>query len=245
MRVLNREGSAQFREWILSLGDSEDTSIPLGILSDSDFSYEIPNSPEPPQLEFPTKYELAEALSPFVKELRGLQIAPESWPGIWNALALTYFDLICPKKSDSLAPNRIEHYIFDETHSQSTSLGYRHRIFGPLTLFETNSEAVHPFFQQEPSVLGQYEESLGSRQEIAGNPTALEVVRRLYKKLGTGYTSKKQYPDFKSTKVPSPGSIERFCTLWQQLKRTYDLEGISTDAFLELLPEEFDEWLAK
>ncbi|HCE45490.1 MAG TPA: hypothetical protein DET40_18270 [Lentisphaeria bacterium] len=246
MRALLRIGQTEFENWIISLGDNPSSSIPNYLLSSDEFSYEIIGSPNISDINFPKKYELSEYLLPKIIELENLSINHESWSGIWDSLALFYFKSICPVDEDGKwLPNRIEHYIYSSDYRYR----HRHRIYGPLTLYRSAKEHVRPFFQKEPYVLGEYEEQIGSRQEIAGNPTALQVIKNLYIKNGaddilSGYTSSKKYRGI-NKKLPAPGTIRRFYTIYPQLSRTYDLPGISCDGFIKLLPKEFSEWLKK
>ena len=124
-----------------------------------------------------------------------------------------------------------------------------HRVYGPVTLYRHGQDNVLPFFQTRPSIHGDFEEQIGSLQEFAGNPVALQVVRSLYVKNGTsshipGYGNRKKYEGFKKP-LPVPGSLRRFTAVSQQLRRTYDLTGISHDGYLEILPDEFQLWLDK
>jgi hypothetical protein len=98
-----------------------------------------------------------------------------------------------------------------------------------------------------PSIHGDFEEQIGSRQEIAGNGILLEILNKLYvnrndQTLIRGYTSSRKYDGFKN-KLPAPGSLRRFTIICEQLKRTYDLGGIERGGMLQLLPSEFQIWL--
>lgn len=250
MRALLREGQHEYRQWVLSLGEDPRSPVPVGLLSHCDLSYAIPKASALVPAAYVTKHELASALLTKVEELEALKLGFDCWPGIWDALALAHFESICPRKpTGEWAPNRVEHYVYDLTHTKSGSLAYRHRIYGPVTLYRVGRESVKPFFQMSPCVLGDYEESIGSRQEIAGNAVALKVLKSLYAKndgtgLLTGFTGTRRYPGF-NRKLATPGSIRRFASMWKQLKRTYDLAGISCDGLLGLLPAEFHGWLAR
>ena len=72
-----------------------------------------------------------------------------------------------------------------------------------------------------------------------------EIVRKLYvRKDGSiaAFTGKKTFSG-SSKKWDQPGGIRRIPKVCRQLRRTYDLLGISTSNLLELLPEEFHNWL--
>jgi hypothetical protein len=252
MRILLTEGQREYSNWVQALRQSPGLSLPCGLLSDNGYSYEVEGVQDPARGSFATKYELAKALLPKIEQLESVPLRYDAWPAVWDSLALLYFESICPRKTNGeWKPNRSEHYVFDVTHDKSANLQYRHRIYGPITLFRKGGEATRPFFLGPASEHGEYEEQAGSNQEIAGNPVALQMLRRLYvgchsDKVLVGYQNRKRYPRFRDNrKVPVPGSLRRFTTVWQQLKRTYDLSGISCDALQALLPGEFRDWLEK
>lgn len=244
MKALTNSGRKAFREWVASLPVTPDARLPLELLDNNTMSYGIPWSGDLPDQQFENKFEFAESLMPHVLKIESLGIDHGCWPGVWDAMALRYFDSICPKdKLGNWTPNRSEHYVYDAYWR----VRHRHRIYGPVTLFRVGGESVRPFFQTKPSVLGEFEEQIGSRQELAGNTTALEVLKRLYVKNGDtsllgGYTSSKKYVGFKS-KLPTPGSLRRFAPICEQFSRTYDLAGIASNGFVALLPGEFRDWL--
>jgi hypothetical protein len=244
MKALTKEGCGRFREWILSLGGAPGSLPPTELLDDRDSSYLVLGSNEIAPRLYAHKFDLAEALLPHIEQLKSLGLSHDTWPEVWNGLALRHFDSICPQTPEGLwKPNRIEHYIYDPSYT----VRHRHRIYGPVTLLQAGGTHIRPFFKTAPSVLGDFEEQVGSRQELAGNPTALRVLAALYVENGTdklisGYTNRKSYKGFKA-KLPLPGSLRRFTAIYDQLKRTYDLAGISFEGFVEVLPAEFREWL--
>ena len=244
MRALNQDGRVLFRKWVLNIGEHAAGAPPREILDDPNLSYRVLGSSDVSPSVFDKKCELAESLLPHIETLEGLGLARDSWPDIWDALALHHFDSICPKSSEGLwQPHRVEHYIYDASYT----VRHRHRIYGPVTLWRAGRPHIRPFFNVAPSVLGDFEEQVGSRQELAGNSTALKVLATLYVKKGgesliSGYTNRKSFKGFKR-KLPIPGSLRRFTAIYDQLKRTYDLSGISFEGFLDVLPKEFNEWI--
>lgn len=244
MRALTQDGIDMFRDWVLALAENPHAKIPSELLTDTHCSYQVVKSRELPAEIFEKKVQLAETLLPHVEELEGLGLSGDAWPGIWDAMSIFYFESICPKSTDGgWKPNRAEHYVYDPGYT----VRHRHRIYGPITLFRHGRDNIRPFFAQAPSTLGDFEEQVGSRQELAGNAVALEVLKALYIKNGknsilSGYTNRKKFDGFKK-KLPVPGSLRRFTVIYDQLKRTYDLAGITFDGFVELLPVEFQEWL--
>lgn len=246
MRVLRKEGREQFRIWVENLPEHPTEAPPLHFLIDEVFSHGIPGTSEIEPAVYSSKYELAKVMLPHVLEIEAQEVSHECWPGIWDAISLSLFESICPRTPAGVwNPNRIEHYVYDADYK----VRHRHRIYGPVTMFRSGGDWTKPFFAGRPCVHGEYEEQIGSRQELAGNITALRVVHALYvdesgENTITGYTSTRKYNGFKK-KLPAPGSLRRFTAISDQLKRTYDLVGISYDGFVALLPVEFQKWLDK
>jgi hypothetical protein len=244
MRALKRKGREEFRDWLLRIEEHPDCSAPIDLLLDEATSFGIPGSSDVVATFFSTKFELAKTILPHVEEVESLGVNHDCWPGIWDGLALLFFESICPRNADGLwNPNRREHYIYDP----GFQVRHRHRIYGPVTLFRAGRESLKPFFQGKPCIHGDFEEQIGALQEFAGNPVALQVLRALYAINGAeqhipGYGNRRKFKGFKKL-LPVPGSLRRFTTVSQQLKRTYDLAGITFDGYLDLLPSEFSEWL--
>jgi len=246
MRALNKDGMAMFKEWIISLNDDPSAEMLRYLLEDDLYSYGIPGSRVLEKRIFLTKYDLAETLFSVVSSLEGLRVNHDSWPGIWTALALFYFESVCRKNDAGWNPNSASYYVYGE-HTGNKPKFYEHRIYGPITLYRTAPEHVRPFFDKtKASVMGQYEMSIGASNELAQNPSILEVLKKLYAKNESdtkrGYTSAKKMKG-SSKKWDVPGGIRRIPKVCKQLRRTYDLPGVSSDNLLALLPEEFHDWL--
>jgi hypothetical protein len=245
MRVLRNSGREMFRNWVLQLADNPSDSPPIHLLSDEETSFGIPDSSELAPNIYTTKYDMAAALLPHVEEIEALEVSHECWPGIWDAMALHFFESICIRNADGQwQPRRIERYVYDPAYT----VRHRHLVYGPVTLYRTGRAELGPFFKvTKPHILSDFEEQVGSRNELAGNPVALQVIKTLYvendgDKIIPGYTNRTKFPGFKR-KLPAPGTLRRFTAINDQLKRTYDLAGISYEGFLELLPDEFTKWL--
>lgn len=243
IKILSREGLRLYADAVKNLRDFPSSTMPVDLLNDADTSIQLPIQSELPELENPLKYELAEALIPIIDEIRATELDEELWPCVWDGLALHYFSEICPRTDSGLwRPNKSEHYCFDDDFRKR----HRHRINGPVTLMRNGGEVLRGIMSTAPSTLGDFEEQVGSRQELSGNPIVLRVLSLLYTdstsgKPKRGYTTTRKYPRHKR-KLPSPGTLRRFVAVHLQYSRTFDLFGISSEALTELLPTEFDRW---
>lgn len=246
MKILNQLGRTQFKAWVISLEQNPSSQPPVSLLDDLASSVSINIEIMLPPGPFTDKYDFAVAMLDIAKAIEATEVDYEFWPSIWDSLALHYFSEVCPKtRSGDWDPNKHHHYCYDPDYK----VRHRHRIYGPLTLVRNGGDAVAPFFHVSPSTLGDFEEQVGSRQELAGNLTALRVIRSFFANPeGTsqkrGFVSRKVYEGFKK-KLPTPGNLLRFTTVCKQLRRTYDLAGVSEEGFLDVLPPEFTKGLKR
>lgn len=244
MKALTEEGRSKYREWVESMADHLASSPPAYLLDSDETSFSIPNTPPIERGQYSTKSDFAEAMYRYVKAAEDARIDHNRWPGIWDALALQHFDMICPQKpGGEWKPRDSVHYVFTPNYK----VRHRHRVYGPVTIYRAHPDSVRPFFQCKPSVLGEYEEQIGSSQELAGSAVVLQVLCRLYAKKGgglkRGYTSRVKFKGF-DDKLAAAGSLRRFVPICAQLRRTYDLTSIGVEPFIALLPAEFKEWLS-
>ena len=243
MKALTATGRAKYREWVEGLAAQPASPVPDNIIYDDELSFSIPETPEIVPKVYLSKYEFAAEMYRYVKAAEDAKVDHNCWPGIWDALALIHFQVICPQRGNGAwQPKDRVHYIYTPNYK----VRHRHRVYGPVTLYRTHSEGVRPFFQGKPSVLGEYEEQIGSSQELAGSAVVLQVLKRLYAIDGggkRGYTSLKRFKGYEE-KLPAPGSLRRFVQICKQLRRTYDLASIDVEPFISLLPAEFKSWLS-
>ena len=244
MRALTEEGRSKYKEWVEGISDQPALTPPWHLLESDEASFSIPHTPGVERKVYSTKYEFAEAMYFHVKAAEDARVDHNRWPGIWDALALLHFDSICPYKSgEGWRPKDSVHYVYTPNYK----VRHRHRVYGAVTLYRANPESVRQFFKCKQSVIGEYEEQIGSSQELAGSAVILQVLYALYAKKGgglkKGYTSRVKFKGFEN-KLAAGGSLRRFVTICAQLRRTYDLTAIGVEPFIKLLPAEFKEWLS-
>jgi hypothetical protein len=246
MRALNEAGREKFATWIRELSSAESGDPPQTILEDNRFSFTIPGTGEIQWNVFESKFEMAQYLMPFIEAAERQNLSAENWAGIYDALSLLFFDSLCSRNKDGSWVVKMPYfYVYDSSYR----VRHRHRIYGPITLYRNGGDAIKPFLGSSPDILGDFEEQIGSNNELAGNPNVLRVLNSLYVSQATGktipgYTSRKKFEGFQK-ELPIPGSLRRFTAICKQLSRTYDLAGVSLEGFVSLLPKEFSDWLEK
>lgn len=98
MKALTEEGRSKYREWVESIAAHLASSPPVYLLDSDETSFSIPNTPPVERGQYLTKSDFAEAMYRYVKAAEDARIDHDRWPGIWDALALQHFDMICPQK---------------------------------------------------------------------------------------------------------------------------------------------------
>lgn len=234
LRALNEEGRRQYREWLEKLRDSPALPVPSALLNDPACSFAPVLGLRVPQGPFKTKLELAAALLPLIEQVEGTRLPEERWPGVWDGLALAYFDEICPANAGGNRNAKgLERYMFTDDYRKV----YRHRIYGPAVFLRSSPSSAALFLSGTPDTLSDQEEQIGSRLELVVNPAMLETLFTLYWDTGRIRPKRGWAPN-----SPKAGTLRRFIAVMAQLSRTYDLFGCSSEGILRLLPQEFDQW---
>jgi hypothetical protein len=236
LRILNQEGRGRWRQWIEDLRRDPKLDVPMGLLSDEETSLSAPITVFVPVGPFGTKFEMARQLLPAILALETSRLPDSLWPGVWDWLALRYFEEICPALEGARKARAVERYCFAGDYRKN----HRHRVLGPVAFYRVGLGAAELFLSSEPKTLSDQEEQIGSRQEIAASRALLQAMALLYWK-----SSEKRPLRGWAPNSPKPGSLRRFVALVGQLSRTYDLQATQPEAILGLLPKEFHPWRDK
>lgn len=156
--------------------------------------------------------------------------------GLWDALALHWFDRLAPAQAGGKRVLRKEyHYLLSPDYRHY----YRHLVRSPWQLVRMHGQAakfvlIAPRESNHPlSIHGEILEQIGGRQQVLGSRSIMTAANRLY------LDPKKGRP---RTGVAgnSRGSARRFGLVLRQLDLTYDPAAMKDDAFSAILPAEFD-----
>ena len=184
----------------------------------------------------PSKKELAKTVADAFQDAGYLDLPLEPTSrniGIWAWLASANFAAVRGRPS----PGSVELYVLQRDNFRNR--WYRHRIAGPTRIYW--------LFRDDPSdanlllsgVAYQHSddmEQFASRSYTALNRPVLAAANRLYFNQ-RGYRRKPGRQDREK-----PGTIRHYISVIQQLDLTYDLQAMSPDQILDLLPPEFDRW---
>lgn len=249
MRILNDLGRKYYSNWCINLYENK-TNNPSGeqppsnILNSEDYSFELKDVPDIQFKEFKYSFELSEYVyNHYNNFIAPLKLPPENWGNLMDTYSLIFFELICEKKDAVWVPRKEHFYIYTKKN-QRGYITHRHRIFGPFIIYSVSKNAARKILGSKPPYqLGDIEENIGCDNHKVTNKALLDIIAKLY------FTSDgKQIPGImkkiKKTKWEMPGNLKRFKSFYNQFNRTYDLLDMSEEAFLQLLPSEFDDWLS-
>ena len=154
--------------------------------------------------------------------------------GLWTWLTAFYFESICPVKNGKRKVQEDAKYILNTEHYGRY---YRHLIAAPVRLFSELKDLSKIYLAGSPDKHGDLMEQLASRQEIARCHGIIEAVSTLY------WDEKNQKIKRGARNKSGLGVIRRFARdIIPQFQMTYDLNSMSRDDILKLLPSEFDKW---
>lgn len=232
-RKLNEAGIAEFTDYIRSGAEG---TPPYDLLSSPATSVPLTHSIQPGTAQFDNRYHFGVYLNTLLKDFDSASISADA--GLWSALALFWFDRVCPPNSSGeRSPEKEYRYVLSSDYRHY----YRHLVRSPWQLVKDHRAAsrfllISPRKQVHPlSVQGEILEQLGGRQQVLGSTPIIKAANKLY------FDEKKDRP---RTGVAGRGrgSANRFGTVLRQLDLTFDPECMSETALIETLPHEFDRW---
>ncbi len=230
LRKLNDEGLQRFAEWLTqgALGP-----VPQILLVDPRTSTPLPNSVQPQQRAFQDRYQFGQYLIQLLAPLDPAGLSRDR--GLWSALALFWFDQLCPPNDGRRNVEKEYRYILSGDFRHY----YRHLVRSPWQLVRDHGEnskflllptvdAPHPLRRH-----GEILEQLGGRQAVLRSRPIIAEARRLYSDPQTGRP-------LRGVSGSGKGSVRRLALVLQQLELTFDCEGMQANSLLKLLPTEFD-----
>ena len=154
---------------------------------------------------------------------------------LWSWLSAFYFDLLCPIEAGIRYPKAEERHILS---SENWRRYYRHLIAAPLRLYIELGELSIGYLDGKINVHGEYFEQLASAQDIATSPGIIEAANILF------WDPERRSFKHGSRGKDKPGTIRRYARdIIPQFQMTYDLNSMSGQEIVDLLPSEFERWL--
>ena len=233
VRKFNEKGIEKFQTFLVETKNGLAETIPEDILTSgylSDIYY--------PDIfiesrKFDLKIDLIQYIFNTINQKHEIQFHNS---GLWTWLSAFFFDSICRIVNGKRKVQAEARYILN---IENWNRYYRHLIATPVRLLAELDGLAKIYLTGPPYSHGDLLEQLASRQEIATNKGIVEAATILYwddekNKIKKGVRNK-----------TGPGILRRFTRdIIPQFQMTYDLNSMNGEEILNLLPEEFNEWLA-
>lgn len=220
----NQAGLELFRE--VMLGDADEQCLdPV----DRSLASLVKGTKEFVPVKYRTAGDMARAI---IESFNGLVVEEQlSNIGLWAWLAYALRDQLYPQLGDGR--RRLgEVHRWDPSDPNHWHKGQRHLVRMPVHLLSSLGKSADHLLCRAPSVLSEIREQLTSQQDMF-TTRFQEVARTLY------YDPEKK--DLKHGAGGSGGgSPRRLAKVRQQLDVAWELDDLSTDQILALLPKEFD-----
>ncbi|MBP3127364.1 hypothetical protein [Thalassospira sp. ER-Se-21-Dark] len=233
LRKLNDKGTYEFRQYILSGAVGEP---PYYLLEDKETSSPLKQKVALGSGVFEDRYQFGVYLNSLLSEFNPAEISGDS--GLWNALALFWFERICPKMQNGDRDTKKEYkYILSEDFRHY----YRHLIRSPWQLVKDHGASsqfllISPKKRKFPlSTQGEIFEQLLARQQIFGSSSIIRAANKLY-------FDQVSFRPKTGVAGRGRGCAQRFGLVLRQLALTYDAEQMSEEALIGILPGEFERW---
>lgn len=231
IRSFNSKGIQAFYNFLTDARDGDISPLREDILTSGYLTEIVIPSVEIEAKEFLTKEEMTIYLYDKITNVGDI---PFKNRGMWTWLAAFYFESICPVRKDKRKIQEDAKYILNTEH---WGRYYRHLLAIPVRLYYELGSLSMIYLAGTPDKHGDIIEQLASRQEIAANPGLIEAVTSLY------WDNEKQKIKRGARNKSGRGVLRRFATnIVPQFQMTYDLNSMSGDEILSLLPSEFNDW---
>lgn len=234
-RRLTKEGVERFENFLERLRDNPNSRLPTNALTDEKLSEAVDVKINVDAIEVRTRMEVAEHVFRLLRrDTETLRIDQ----GFWCWLSLYWFNDLCPVVTGVRVPGDRYRWIAE---LDNTRRAYRHLLAGPYQIYRAHRDdpsRARALLCGPVHQLGELLGQIASRPSLVTSKSVTGAVTRLYydeenDRLRRGCSGK------------GPGSARRFADVLSQLDLTWDLHSLTVEQLLELLPEEFDRFLAR
>ncbi len=208
-----------------------DAVPPDDLLFDSVHTRRVLDAPDLRRAPMSTRREAAEYLSPHIAPIQQ-RIADDA--GFWSWLGMYLFAETAPRDQDGvlkLSPLD-ETFVVHSGEERSYQRRYRHYLWSAWRLQQEHAAYASFLLDERLTSFGDIADRVFSSSRIFNSGGIVELILTLYTAEG------KQKRRFGH----GPGGLRHLIRVLDQLERTYDVYGMTTNALLDILPQEFDVW---
>jgi hypothetical protein len=233
LRKLNATGLAAFTDYLTSGASGP---APVSLLTDMMTSEPLGKAIFPAARQFANRYEFGEYLVDLLSLFDPHAISLDR--GLWSALALVWFDQLCPP--DAQGKRKVAEayrYVLSSDYKHY----YRHLVRMPWQLVRdhgANSRFMLLAAKDGTEPLrrhGEMVEQLGAVQSILRSRAIIGLASRLYGDPSTGRPKP-------GSAGKGAGSVRRLGAVLQQIDLTFDVDVLPEEEALSILPREFNVW---
>ena len=234
-------GTEAFRYWMES---STPGDTPTNLISDDTQTQSYGAFVIDPSKKFESRFEFGEYLHNVFSTVPETTLLAQNADGMWAWVCAVYFSQLT-----ALGIRRPEHYI-PIRKGTFGSLLHRNAARTAFELVYIHGANARVALQQGMHTHGQLLESLSAKQTTVHNRGFFVAATKMY--LGSnGRLSKGAATKPKDRKKRRPGettgmgSIRRLPMALERLWLTYDVDQLSADQLIAVLPREFSKWKSK
>jgi hypothetical protein len=234
IRIFNDAGINEFRNYLNSINSDESRVIPSNsFLTDDSFSTPAIGIVEVERYKFDSKRKMIIYIAERVQQLQETNILYNR--GLWTWLSAFFFDSVCPLVKGVRKPGSEVRHILS---SNEWNRYYRHLLAAPVRFFIELAEKSDIYLTGDPDKHGDLFEQLASRNEYATSIGIVEAATLLY-----WDREKNKIKKGARNKDTHPGVLRRLTgAILPQFMLTYDVNGMSGEEIIALLPPEFNSW---
>jgi len=230
VRYFNDEGLAEFARWLRGGAVGH---VPASLLTDAAFSTPMTKALIKEVPKFEDRYEFGAFLVDLLAPYDRYEISFNA--GLWSWLAALFFEQLAPIDAEGKRSLRRPYvYVLSESR-----LYYRHLVRGPWYLVRTHGPEARyllaPIRTDDGAPLSRQSyllDQLAARQFVISSKTLIAAARRMYTDPRTGRQRR-------GAGAKGKGSPRRLALIANQLALTYDIQNMSVDQFMTILPREF------
>ena len=240
VRALTENGARLFREFVERSKKGSSEPPPWDLLYDDATSEQLDFTASVEVKDFSSRVQFGQYISYQLDQVERRYLSRNA--GLWNWLALRYFDQLCPpSKSGTRKVLAAGHYVLEGRFAHNRY--YRHLIraaWYAVALHGDSGKILLISAGKATEGIGQWgeiSEQLAAYQDVLGSRTALQVATVLYLD-DQGNTRR-------GAASPSgPGSVRRLSMVLRQLAMTHDLRTAKPAEVVAMLPSEFEAFRA-
>ena len=229
VRRMTDEGLRRARDFLTDMRENPraDRQPPRELLFGERYSREFREPVRVDRRPFQTRREAAEYFVPKFDSIRHLVVDDAR---LWSWLGMLYFaDTVRVEKGEVRLSPLDETFVVHREDSRSYMLRFRHYLWGAWRIFETHGESVAFLLDQDLTSFTHIAQRTFGTTRIFNSTGIVQLILSLYTR------NNQQIRGFRR----GPGGLDQLLRVLDQLERTYDIYGMTTDALLQTLPLEF------